>query len=94
MMQKHVKMTETLAHGYSSESTQPELSNEYQQDRVFKNCLHPCAFESSLSIGRVNVFQKLVQESLIQPVHCKGSSECTYTFKPLLHVEGTHNLTN
>ena len=33
-------MTETLTHGYSSESTQQELSNEYQQDRVqmfFKN---------------------------------------------------------
>ena len=27
-------MTETLAHGYSSESTQRELSNEYQHDRV------------------------------------------------------------
>ena len=26
------KMTETLAHGYSSESTQQELSHEYQQD--------------------------------------------------------------
>ena len=33
-------MTETLAHGYSFESTWRELSNEYQQDRVqmvFKN---------------------------------------------------------
>ena len=28
------KMTETLAHGYSSESTQWELSNEYKHDRV------------------------------------------------------------
>ena len=27
-------MTETLADGYSSESTQQELSNEYQYDRV------------------------------------------------------------
>ena len=36
-------MIETLAHGYSSESTQQELSNEYQYDRV-----------SSVSIGRVN----------------------------------------
>ena len=26
-------MTETLARGYSSESTQRELSNEYQHDR-------------------------------------------------------------
>ena len=27
-------MTETVTHGYSSESTQGELSNEYQHDRV------------------------------------------------------------
>ena len=34
------KMTETLAYGYSSDSTQWELSNEYQNERVkmvFKN---------------------------------------------------------
>ena len=30
-------MTESLAHGYSTESTQRDLSNEYQHDRVFKN---------------------------------------------------------
>ena len=29
-----LKMTETLAYGYSSESTQQELSNEYKHDRV------------------------------------------------------------
>ena len=29
MMQKTWRMTETLANGYSSESTQQELSNEY-----------------------------------------------------------------
>ena len=28
------KITETLANGYSSESTRQELSNEYQDDRV------------------------------------------------------------
>ena len=35
-------MTDTLANGYSSESTQREPSNEYQYDRVkmvFKNIL-------------------------------------------------------
>ena len=31
---KTPKITETLANGYSSESTQRELSNEYQDDRV------------------------------------------------------------
>ena len=34
MMQKSWKMTEILAHGYSSESTPRELSSEYQHDRV------------------------------------------------------------
>ena len=51
-------MTETLEHGYSSESTQRELSNEYQHDRgldSFQKSLPSCAFdESSLSVGRVN----------------------------------------
>ena len=29
MMQKKLKMTETVANGYSSESTERKLSNEY-----------------------------------------------------------------
>ena len=32
-------MTETLANGYLSESTQRELSNEYQHDRVLMDIL-------------------------------------------------------
>ena len=36
-MQKNWKMIGTLAHVYSPESAQRELSNEYQHDRVFKN---------------------------------------------------------
>ena len=35
IMQKSWKITETLAYGYSYESTQWELSNEYQHDRVW-----------------------------------------------------------
>ena len=34
MIQKICIMTEPLVHGYSSESTQQELFNEYQLDRV------------------------------------------------------------
>ena len=53
-MQKTSKITETLAYGYSSESTRRELSNEYQHDRVkivSKKYLPPCALdESSFSI--------------------------------------------
>ena len=36
MMYKRRIMTKTLAYGYLSESTQRELSNEYQHDRVLK----------------------------------------------------------
>ena len=32
--EKTLQTTETLANGYSTESTQRELSNEYQHDRV------------------------------------------------------------
>ena len=31
---KPEKLTETLAHGYSTESIQQEVSNEYQHDKV------------------------------------------------------------
>ena len=44
-------MNETLANGYSFESTQRELSNEYQQDRVsmvFKNL---CVVELSMKVA-------------------------------------------
>ena len=54
-MQKTGEMTVTLAHGYSSDSTQLDLSNEYQHDLVVsQKSLSSCASdESSLSIGRV-----------------------------------------
>ena len=35
-------MTETLAHRYSSESTQWELSYEYQHDRVYMVIKNRC----------------------------------------------------
>ena len=51
-------MTETLVHEGSSDSTQRELSNEYQHARVwmvFKKSLGSCASEeSNHSIGIVN----------------------------------------
>ena len=49
-------MTETQAIGYSFESTQWELSTEYQHDSLdgFQKALRRCALDrSSLSIGRV-----------------------------------------
>ena len=55
--EKTRKVTETLAHGYSSESTQWELSNEYQYYRVktgfkdFRVCLVLWTKVSSVSEG-------------------------------------------
>ena len=49
-------MTETLAYGYSSESTQQELSNERHHNGVmmdFKDLCTRAYDESSLSIGGV-----------------------------------------
>ena len=37
-------MTETLAYGYSSQSTPRELSNEYQNDRVYVVFRNLCIF--------------------------------------------------
>ena len=47
-------MTEALINGYSSESTQRELANEYKHYRVllFQNSLRHCVlYGSSLGIG-------------------------------------------
>ena len=54
MMQKNWKMTETLARGCLSGSTQFELSNEYQHDKVkvfFKNlCIHVLWMKVALAL--------------------------------------------
>ena len=58
------KITETLAHRYSSEITQRELSNGYQHDRVlygFQKSLVSFALDkSSLIMGRINVLFFLI----------------------------------
>ena len=57
-------MTETLTHGYSSESTERELSNGYPHDKYGFQSLHPWALaESSLRIGRVKIIYCLPQYS-------------------------------
>ena len=50
-------MTETLANGYSSESTRWGLSNEYQYDRVSMLFWTKVAF----SIGRVKIAKYCVR---------------------------------
>ena len=59
-MQKTLNITETLANGYSSESTQHELSNEYQHDNVkmvFKNvCIFVLWTKVALALEGLAVF--------------------------------------
>ena len=58
MKQKNFKPSEILAHGFSSESTQRELSNEYQLDKVYITGLEikffsrepNCIFKSHLKV--------------------------------------------
>ena len=47
MILKTWKTTETLAHRYSSESIQRELSNEYQGLNDFQKTLRSCALDES-----------------------------------------------
>ena len=60
-----MKMNKTLVNRYSYESTQRELSNEYQNDTgfdVYQKSLRSCALEeSSFSIGKVKI---VVEEML------------------------------
>ena len=52
MMQKNLEgETETLAHGYSSESTQRDLSNEYQHDRVYVVFKNRCVIVLSMKVA-------------------------------------------
>ena len=50
MMQKTWKMAEALAYGYSSDSTQRELSNEYLNDRVMKIFIIFCFFVHRIKV--------------------------------------------
>ena len=66
MMQKQ-RMAETLTHGFSSESTQRELSNEFQHDRVQMVLKNRFALdESSRSIGRVKCVKDVYIGSAIR----------------------------
>ena len=44
-------MTETMAYGYSSESTQRELSREYQHDRVHMVFKILCCFVLKMKVA-------------------------------------------
>ena len=65
-------MAKTLANGYSSERSQRELSNEYQQGLDgFQKSLCPCALdESGLSIGKVKLSFKFCIDKEISILYC------------------------
>ena len=64
-------MTETLANGYSSESTPRELSNEYQHDRVSMIFKDFCILVLSTNVGSA-------LEGLKLTLQCeKGLPSCT-----------------
>ena len=71
-------MTETLAHGYSSESTQRELCNEYQRDRVqmvFKNI---CVIMLALTMLEIYYLQTFFLES----IWSRNGDQMPYTNSP------------
>ena len=63
-------MSETLANGYSSESTRGELSNEYQHDRVKMTFIPFLLFgaldESNLSIRSVKWYCTILPNRFLQ----------------------------
>ena len=63
-------MTETLANGYSPESTQRELSNEYQHDRVQKLCFLVLWKKVASALeGLTKAFYGKIFESLLTTLH-------------------------
>ena len=68
MMPKTCKMTKTLANGYSSESIQRELSNEYQHDRVKMIFIMFCFFVHWTKVA-------LALEGLILDVRVNGNCQ-------------------
>ena len=60
MMQKTWKMTETLAYEYSDDSTQWELSNEYQHDRVEMDFNNLCVIV--LWMKEASALERLIYE--------------------------------
>ena len=79
MMQKSWRMTETLAHWYSSESTQQELSNEYQHDsieKIFKNLcvlvlwMKVASALERLTISYMHMNYNSPQRLMYRTIHC------------------------
>ena len=76
-------MTETLANGYSSESTQRGLSNEYQHDRVsmvFRN-LCVLVLWMKVALALEGLTHLLLEVSLQSVIWIYGNFENTFRNK-------------
>ena len=59
------RITETLAYGYPSESTQPELSNEFQHDRVYMVFKILCVFWTRVASALEGLRKGTPQDMLV-----------------------------
>ena len=86
-MQKTRKITQTLANGYSSESTRQELSNEYQDDRVSmvfqESCILVLWTKVVSALEGLNMCNKHIFELNLYPC-IPGSTEMQLTSPALL----------
>ena len=56
-----------MAHGYSSESTQRELSNEYQLDRVWRFFKNICIFVRWMKLVALTLEGFKIKSTVFQP---------------------------
>ena len=88
-------MTETLANGYSSESTQRDLSNEYQHDRVwmvFKNiCVLVLRTKKASALEGLKKSLAPQSETLLQSLRMKQLAVRVFcTFK--VHIYESYSI--
>ena len=91
MTQKSWEMTETLAYGYSSESTQWDLSNEYQHDRVlmvYKNlCMLVFLTKVASNAGLINVEYESQAPSIYHRIGQPSVCQCKSFTLQYLHLD-------
>ena len=74
---KLVKLTETIANGYSSESTQQELSNEYQHNKVSMVLKNLCIFVLWTKVALALEGITIQQEQWVYSHRCTGTNIST-----------------
>ena len=75
-------MTETLAHGYSYESTQQELSDGYQHDRVSMVFISLCILVLGTKVSSA------LERLICSAIHKKHASIYGDNIKAICHIVG------